>query len=348
MHSTVAILGGGLAGLNAARQLHKAGVDVQLYEARDRLGGRILTDRGLDLGPSWIWPQIQPDIAALIAELGLLSFPQHSAGDMIFEHRSQEGPRRYPSPAGGATSYRLSGGSSALITALAAQVPADRVHLGQTAQSMVLTPSGVRIVFDEGAVTATHVIATLPPRVLAQLAFAPALPAETLGLWRATPTWMAPHAKFFAIYDRPFWREAGLSGMAQSLIGPMPEIHDACTVDGTAALFGFVGLGAGDRANLGEMAVKLACLSQLTRLFGTIAASPTRVLFKDWAADPHTATASDVSAPGHPHPHDGWVNGAWAARLTLAGTETAPREPGYLSGAVAASTSVVESLQRLI
>lgn len=30
----------------------------------------------------------------------------------------------------------------------------------------------------------------------------------------------------FAIYDRPFWREAGLSGTAQSMVGPLAEIHD--------------------------------------------------------------------------------------------------------------------------
>ena len=39
----VAIIGGGLAGLPAAHLLHRAGVSFQLFEARDRLGGRILT-----------------------------------------------------------------------------------------------------------------------------------------------------------------------------------------------------------------------------------------------------------------------------------------------------------------
>lgn len=60
----VAILGAGLAGLNAARLLHRAGVDFMLFEARDRPGGRILTadessepaQDGFDLGPSWFWP----------------------------------------------------------------------------------------------------------------------------------------------------------------------------------------------------------------------------------------------------------------------------------------------------
>jgi monoamine oxidase len=34
----VAIVGGGLSGLNAARLMREAGADFQLFEARDRLG----------------------------------------------------------------------------------------------------------------------------------------------------------------------------------------------------------------------------------------------------------------------------------------------------------------------
>jgi len=39
----VAVVGGGLSGLNAAHRLLKAGVNVHLYEAAERLGGRILS-----------------------------------------------------------------------------------------------------------------------------------------------------------------------------------------------------------------------------------------------------------------------------------------------------------------
>lgn len=43
MKSTVIIIGGGLAGLTAARQLQEKGIDFRLLEATDRIGGRIKT-----------------------------------------------------------------------------------------------------------------------------------------------------------------------------------------------------------------------------------------------------------------------------------------------------------------
>jgi monoamine oxidase len=54
----VAVIGGGAAGIAAARRLHDAGVDCLLLEARDRLGGRVFTDTRsgypLDLGAGWL------------------------------------------------------------------------------------------------------------------------------------------------------------------------------------------------------------------------------------------------------------------------------------------------------
>lgn len=356
----VAILGAGLAGLNAARLLHRAGVDFMLFEARDRPGGRILTagesgepaQDGFDLGPSWFWPGMQPPIGDLVAELGLPAFGQHSEGDVVFERMSREAPHRFPGMRQEPHSMRLAGGTAALIRALMRDLPQHRLRFEARITGMRMTDEGVELSVHHAdghreAIRAAQVIAALPPRVLAAVQFDPAPEPQTLQRWQDTPTWMAPHAKLFAIYDRPFWRDAGLSGTAQSMIGPLVEIHDATTASGRAALFGFVGIGAEQREALGEDALVSACLRQLARIFGPRAAHPRATLYKDWAADPLTATPKDRLSADHPHGADGgWVSGPWHGRLTLAGSETSPREAGYLAGAVEASRLAVVAVAK--
>ncbi len=362
MHHLVLIIGGGLAGLAAARLLHRAGIGFQLLEARDRLGGRILSadalgnisDDGFDLGPSWFWPGMQPAMAALIAELGLSSIPQHSDGDVIYQRTPGEAPQRFRGMRQEPQSMRLAGGTGAIIRALASSLPEPSIRLnarvvrvardGQDVEVSLIGQNG-----SEQKVRASHVLFALPPRLLeATVSFSPALDAATAQRWRDTPTWMAPHAKFFALYDRPFWRDGGLSGTAQSMVGPLVEIHDATTASGKAALFGFVGVPAKRRLAVGKDALVTAYVQQLASLFGREAANPLATLFKDWAADPLTATAADRVAGGHPSPdRRPWVGGDWQAHISLAGSETSSTEPGYLAGAVeAAGRAVAELLKR--
>ena len=251
---------------------------------------------------------------------------------------------------------RLVGGTGALIAALVKDLPAERMLTGTRVTQMVLGQAGVTLTMlrsdgRESVLLADRVIAAIPPRLLAALTFSPAVAADTIRRWQDTATWMAPHAKFFAIYDRPFWREAGFSGTAQSFVGPMGEIHDATTASGKAALFGFIGVGADMRASLGEAALIEACLAQLARLYGPDARSPRATLIKDWAADPLTATVQDRAASEHPHPSAApWVSGAWHDRLSLCASETSAIEPGFMAGAVSAARraarEVIERLSR--
>ena len=363
MRSEVAVIGAGLAGLYACRLLKTAGLDFVLLEARERLGGRILSvgptgescDDGFDLGPSWYWPATQPAIGKLVEELRLPTFEQRSEGDVIFERMSREPPQRYRSAVQEQHSMRLVGGTNALVRALARNLPAECIQLNARVTEMALGKDSIEltIAMADGSVdqaTANHVIAALPPRLLeASISFTPPLEEITARRWRDTPTWMAPHAKFFSIYDRPFWRDAGLSGTAQSMVGPMVEIHDATTASGRAALFGFLGVSAQQRAATGEQALTRMCLDQFARIFGTQARSPRATLIKDWAADPLTATAADRDAGGHVAPGNApWVEGAWRGRLALGGSESSTSEPGYLAGAVdAAERAVAEILSKI-
>ena len=359
MYTTVAIVGGGLAGLHAARLLHAGGVDFQLFEARNRLGGRILSadERGLpstdgfDLGPSWFWPGMQPAMGELVEKLGLSWFAQNSEGDVIFQRMSREPPQRYRGMRQEPQSMRLAGGTGAIISALASDLPEDSVRLSTRVTRVALAGSAVEIGLVDASgleerVQAVHVILALPPRLLeSTISFSPELDLQTAQRWRDTPTWMAPHAKFFALYDRAFWRENGLSGTAQSMVGPLVEIHDATTASGMAALFGFVGVPGNQRAALGRETIMAACVTQLSQLFGPDAGTPRATLFKDWAADPLTSTEDDLVASGHPVASiEPWTGDEWRDYISLAGSETSRTEPGYLAGAVEAAERVIADI----
>ena len=104
----IAIIGGGLSGLTAAMLLEQQGVrDVVLFEARQTLGGRILSvdaagavvdarepalDR-FDLGPSWFWPGLQPQLDRLVDELGPLELVRGEGWQAALETLAQGGYR---------------------------------------------------------------------------------------------------------------------------------------------------------------------------------------------------------------------------------------------------------------
>lgn len=91
------VIGGGIAGLTATRDLRQAGLSVLVLEARDRLGGRTWyrpfasTDQNVELGGTWLVERYQPHIAAEIERYGLAvghsppgaSFRTEVAGELL-------------------------------------------------------------------------------------------------------------------------------------------------------------------------------------------------------------------------------------------------------------------------
>lgn len=84
------IIGGGLSGLYAAYLLSQKNIPFLVLEARERIGGRILTTEHSgyfpDMGPSWYWPEINPKLIHLIQALGLKGYRQFEEGLGRFEH----------------------------------------------------------------------------------------------------------------------------------------------------------------------------------------------------------------------------------------------------------------------
>ncbi|OIB59089.1 flavin monoamine oxidase family protein [Natrialba sp. SSL1] len=92
----VAIIGGGLAGLCAARELRHDGVDVVVFEANDRVGGRVLNksigeDSVVDCGGEWVGPQ-HTHILELATEYGIETVPTPHEGKDLLYYRDQRRP----------------------------------------------------------------------------------------------------------------------------------------------------------------------------------------------------------------------------------------------------------------
>ncbi len=363
----IAIIGGGLSGLYAAYALERQGIrGCVLWEARERLGGRLLDASrtatagaaqpaprsGLDLGATWFWPALQPQLDALIRHLDLDRFLQPGEGDMVFEHPRHAAPVRTGGFLQQPPSFRLVGGMDALVQALRERLRSTRIETASRVRGVHASAEDLAVEMDTPAGPRRvggfqHVLLALPPRLAeAHLAFVPALPPDLARSWRATPTWMAAQAKYVAVYDTPFWRSAGLSGFAQSALGPLGEIHDASNADGPAALFGFLALPPRARLGLPDDQLRALCRAQLARLFGPSAARPDAEFLKDWARDPHTATAADVDTPAlHAAPPAATAaDGAWRGRLMGIASEWSEQFPGYVAGAVEAAHAAVSAL----
>ena len=235
-----------------------------------------------------------------------------------------------------------------LIHALAQQIPRQKILTQQ--QVTHLTAQGQGSIYlntkdqtdAETVVDADYVLIALAPCLAAQhMMFTPPLPAASLSQWHQTATWMAPHAKYVAVYPEALWKQQGLSGQAGSQVGPMGEIHDASTRNGHAALFGFLGIPATMRQKVSEQDLMAHCRAQLVRLFGSEGANPAHEFIKDWSADACTATEADWRNPAAFHGSASAItpdDSLWKNRIIGIASEWSPNYSGYLAGAIEAAT----------
>src|SRR5437867_3125521 len=157
----VVVIGAGFAGLIAARELGRAGLDVLVLEARDRVGGRTWTDRrlghDLELGGTWVhW--VQPHTWAEMTRYGrqVTRSPavEAAGGHWQLMHEAS-------------ATYWVVGGMSGFTAAIAADV-AGEIRLGVTVRRVAQTADGAVVTCAGGTeARARRVISTLPVNAIA-------------------------------------------------------------------------------------------------------------------------------------------------------------------------------------
>lgn len=238
----------------------------------------------------------------------------------------------------------MSGGASTLCEAMADHL-GERVRLKTPVRTIHTTPTGVELVARDGTrVTSRRVIVTLPPPLAARLEYDPPLPSARDQLTQRMHTISV--VKVYLVFDRPFWRDTGLSGEAVLDDGPVRVILDNTPEGyGGGVLVGFIE--GADKREWGldsPDARRAAFTTAATRAFGSDAARAVEYLERDWTMEEFARGCY----AGHFSP------GTWTSYgpalvapigpIHWAGTETSPEWTGYMEGAIRSGRRAAEEV----
>lgn len=233
---------------------------------------------------------------------------------------------------GGAQERRFVGGSQLLSIRMAEQL--GSVVLRAPVRRIEQEAGGVAIVCDAGTWRAQRVVVSVPPPLAARIAWNPVLPVGHDALFQRLP--MGTLMKCEAVYDRPFWREDGLTGQAITPAGPIKSTYDNTPPEGgPGVLMGFLGghqwrlLAPRPPAERRDIVLRAFATA-----FGPRALEAKDYFEQDWTTEEWTRGGpTSVAAPGTLSDF-GPALGRPFGRVHWAGAEHSPYWNGFMDGAV--------------
>jgi len=305
---------------------------------------------------TWIRRNVRTEAGRTLFELATEAVWAAEPGDVsllhvLFYTRSGSGFNTLVGTDGGAQQDRFHGGSQELAFRLAEQLGEDCIQLKAPVRRIKHTANEVLVYVDragngqgERQIAARQVVVAVPPTLAGRISYDPPLPAQRDQLTQRIP--QGTVIKTMAIYDRPFWREMGLSGQATSERGPARVVFDNSPPDGTpGVLLGFLeGRLAREWGRRSASDRQDAIVAGHARLFGADAAEPDRFLERVWADEEWSR-----GCYGCLMPPGAWTEFGRALRTPIgpihwAGTETATVWNGYMDGAVQSGERVAQEV----
>ena len=344
-NAKIIIIGAGLSGLMIAYLLQKKGFEVIILEAHTRIGGRIETVTGatgatMELGATW-FSKPHKHLIALLDELKISYFRQHTKGISFFETMSFVPPQKFEISDAEEPSYRIVGGTATLIEKLVEKIGIENIKTQTKVTTIKEVDNYLEVTTSDGITyKGAKVITTLPPHLLVQtVTFEPYLPDSIQQLARKTHTWMGESIKFAMEYASPFWRENNYSGTLFSQASIIQEMYDHSTADNKGyAVKGFLN---GGTHTLSEEERKAKVILQLTKLFGAEAENYVAYHEKVWRNEPLTFFPYEHLLMGHENNgHPDYKKPLLNDKLYISGSETASENPGYMEGAVVAAKNI--------
>ncbi|MGB4779613.1 flavin monoamine oxidase family protein [Microbacterium sp.] len=186
------------------------------------------------------------------------------------------------------------------VPLLLAERLGDDVFLGQPVRTLEYSDAGVTAIAEGVTVHARRAILALAPVLYHRISFVPPLPRLQHQMHQHLS--MGFVIKVHAVYDRPFWREQGLSGTAFSPYEISHEAYDNTNHgDERGTLVGFVSDRLADdlfRVSADERKERI--LESLSHYYGPEAKNPVVYYESDWGSEE-------------------WTRGAYAASFDLGG-----------------------------
>jgi monoamine oxidase len=250
---------------------------------------------------------------------------------------------------GGAQAQRFVEGSQMISIRLARAVGQEHIVLGSPVRTIRHGHSHVTVVSDRATVRAKYVVVAIPPTLAQRVDYDPVLPSDRDGLTQRSP--QGTLIKVEAFFDKPWWRDNGLTGAAVSTVGPAKTTFDVSPKDGKiGGLLGFVGGDEARKYTGRPKALEHAVLANFATYFngGKKIPAPTSVVVQDWSREQWTRGCPvAIMGPGTLSEYGPHVARP-VGRIHWAGTETSTYWHGYMDGAVRSGDRAAAEVHALL